>query len=502
MEPKSIVGMIAAIACLAQGLLSGEPDTLQMASRIDQLMAQAWADRGIEPSPVADDFEFLRRVSLDLNGVTPPVAKVRDFTINDDPAKRQHLIDELIDSPRFATHLANTFRDIILPLETPGDPRNNAGNLQRWLRRQFVANLRYDRLVSEFLSATGDEQEGPAVFYRALEAAPEKLAAATSRVFLGLQIECAQCHDHPFDHWTQKDFWGYAAFFARVRPPDGMTESFRLVDAPEGEVTLPDSDEVVYPQYPGGSPADEAEGGTRRMQLSIWMASRDNPYLARATVNRVWSLMFGKGLVDPVDDLGPHHPASHPVLLAELTDYFVSSGFDLRELFRVMANSQVYQRSSRSVSQNESIELFERMHLRPLTPDQLFDSLCLSLMLPNTFNDEFRQTFVRRMRSASRDRTHYTLGLQQALSIMNGQPLEAASRGQSGILAAIQAPFFDDRSRLDTLFLATLSRYPDDAERQIFESHITADGSPEGRHNAFGDVLWALVNSAEYQLNH
>ena len=492
----------------------GNLSSLEMGERIDAILQDSWDKNRLTPSPLASDSEFLRRVSLDLIGVIPTAGEARRFLADNASDKRQQKVDQLLDSPRHSTHLANLFREIILP-SIGNDPFNDASGLQRWLREQFVNDMRYDRIVSEFLAATGTEQSGPASFYRSLEAKPEKLAAATSRVFLGLQMECAQCHDHPFDDWTQEEFWGYAAFFARIQPPNGMVRNFQIVDAPSGEVTIPETDKVVAPKYPRGPVANEADGGTRRIQLAIWMASRDNPFLARAAVNRVWSFMFGKGLVNPVDDIGPHNPPLQPQLMDELTRFFTEQDFSLRELFRAIAYSKTYQRSSTIPTStvptdvnddeysNQDIQLFERMYVKMLSPNQQFDSISRALLLNVNGDAALRRVFVNRMQTVSRDATEYSGGLQQALNLMNGpQMTRATTQKESELLAALSAPFLDDRQRIETVFLATLNRMPSESEQEAFAAHVGSTKTEDDRNSAMGDVIWALMNSAEFQLNH
>jgi hypothetical protein len=320
-------------------------------------------------------------------------------------------------------------------------------------------------------------------------------------------MQCAECHDHPEGYWTQKDFWGYAAFFAQVPPVSQQPgETFRLVDLPDGEVTLPNSNEIVPPQYPNGVPARRDVVGTRRQQLAIWMASRDNPYLARAAVNRVWAHLFGRGLVDPVDDMGPDNPPSHAPLLTELSDYFIRSGFDLRNLFRVIACTEAYGKSSRStIDESRNPQLFERMAVKRLTPEQLYDSLqqTLGLPAPSAGANAARRQFLTRMRTPARDATDYDLGLQQVLYLMNGQQVDLMTNIQNGgVLASLTAPFFDDNGRVEVLFLGTLSRKPTESERKQFVDYLNSFDDAEQREQATGDVLWALINSAEYQLNH
>jgi hypothetical protein len=408
--------------------------------------------------------------------------------------------------------MANTWRQIMVPGGLDLEQLQNVAGVQNWLRRKFSDNLRYDRIVDEFLVATGGGAAGPALYFTSLELKPEKLAASTARIFLGLQIECAECHAHPFDHWKQEDFWGYAAFFARLEQQDqrGPME-VTLVDLDRGEVTLPDTETVAPPRYPGGRLAKEDDLSNRRQLLSMWMSSRDNAYLKKAAVNRVWSHLFGRGLVEPVDDIGPHNPASHPGLFDELTDYFVKIGFDWKELLRTLANTKAYQRSSRTEGEPAAAELFAAMAIKTLSPEQLFDSLsrvvgAQSPQIPNFFAlqsnlfDQRRMAFVSKMQMRGGNATEFDAGVLQALTLLNGSETTVATdREQSSVLMALDSPLFDDSERLEVLFLGTYSRFPTPDEAESLLDHVTAaDDSRE----ALGDVLWALLNSAEFTLNH
>ncbi|MGE0757980.1 MAG: DUF1553 domain-containing protein, partial [Pirellulaceae bacterium] len=344
----------------------------------------------------------------------------------------------------------------------------------------------------------------------------EKLAASTARIFLGLHLECAQCHKHPYDKWTQEDFWGYAAFFAQLAREGEMQRAgmVTLVDKQEGEVTLPDSDTVIPPRYPDGRLPAAGQGGTRRVQLAIWMASRENVFLARAAVNRVWAHLFGRGLIEPVDDLSEQNAASHPELLQELADYFVASGFDLRELFRALAYTRAYQRTSRRAADFEApSELFAHMEMKTLTSEQLYD--CLSdVLLPAAdaprnvpamrgIFDPRRLAFAAQMQMRGQNATEYEAGVLQALTMLNGDQLDAAARGESSaLLAGLESPLFDDGERVETLFLATLCRFPTQEERSQFATYVERGAAAGRQREALSDVLWAMLNSAEFVFNH
>jgi hypothetical protein len=490
----------------------------QMAGRIDELLAAAWAREKIEPAALVDDAEFLRRSSLDLTGVIPTVAEVRAFLADNSPGKRFGLVDRLLASNLHADHLATTWRNMMVPRGSTVDGFDGQAGLQNWLRTQFHKNLRYDQLVADLLVSTGAAQQGPGLFYTAFDLKPEELAGNTARVFLGVQIQCAQCHDHPFDHWTQQDFWGYAAFFARLgRAGDGQPgRTMQLLDKRDGEVTLPGTQAIVLPRYPRGDPAPADDFGTRRMQLGIWMVSRDNPFLARAAVNRVWAHMFGRGLVEPVDDLSGRNPASHPQLFDELTTNFIETGYDLRKLLRTLAQTRAYQLASRAETGTPSRpETFARMAVKTFTPEQLYDSLMRAALMNVRVGttgaaaavarfDVSRQAFVAKMQSQSLSRLDYDSGVAQVLQLLNGAEVAAATNDPtSGILAALEAPVFSDEERVEILFLATLSRLPEARERTKSVDHLERGKSDNGRTiEALGDILWALVNSAEFGLNH
>jgi hypothetical protein len=489
-----------------------------MVARIDELVIARIKAAGLEPAAKASDEEFVRRVYLDLTGAIPRVSETRAFLADQQPNKRVELIDKLLDSPAHATHLANTWRNIMLPGGFSIEQVNNLVGVQNWLRQRFVENVRYDNLVAELLVASDGGEAGPALYYTSLDLSPEKLASSTARIFLGLQIECAQCHDHPMDHWKQRDFWGYAAFFARLRQPEMNNPNprgrARLIDLDEGEVKIPNSEEVVLPKYPAGVSPKDGELGTRREQLAVWMASRDNPYLPRAGVNRTWWHLFGRGLVEPVDDLGTQNPASHPELLDELTEYFVKSGFNLRELYRTLANTETYQRTSEWSSEPvPPPELYAHMSVKTLTAEQLYDSVNRVLhrkvesMMPglnvnSPLLDQRRQAFIAKVQSSGRNALEYQAGILQALSLLNGNDLaEATDPEKSPLLGSIEAPFFTDDDRLRTLFLAVFTRQPTDDELNLCREQL-AKHSDSDRGKGYSDVLWALLNSAEFALNH
>ena len=487
-----------------------KPDRERMIARIDELVAAGWKSERVAPAPPADDAEFLRRVSLDLAGVPPRVGDARAFLASSDPNKRMRVIEELVRSPQCAAHLANTWRNIMLP--GGFDPERQEGiiGLHDWLRQQFASGARYDHMIADLLVATEGNRSGPALFYTTLQLKPEELATSTARIFLGLQIGCAQCHDHPFAHWKQRDFWGYAAFFARVKQSDMRGARFRLIDAEQGEVMVPGSPAAVPPVYPDGQAAGDSQGDSRRRQLAVWVVSRDNPYVARAAVNWAWAHLFGRGLVEPIDDLGGHNPPSHPELFDELARYFIAAGFDLRELLCTIAGSRAYQLSSATETGHTTPpRLFARMPLKVLTADQLYDSVRRSCLGDrqqsdtSPLNDAERQAFLTRFESPSRNPGEFQAGAPQALRLMHGTEIRRlAGVDQSPLVKALDHQLFDLDEQIDVLMLATLTRYPDSAERERLATMLAGSSNPTERRQAMANILWALLNTAEFALNH
>jgi hypothetical protein len=487
-------------------------------ARVDELLGQRQQAAGVKPVELSGDAEFLRRVHFDLCGVLPTVATARGFLSDPRPDKRTRLIDELLDHPDHATHLADTWRHFLLPGDLDAERQAGVRGFQNWLRAQFVRNRRYDNIVADLLVpediSPSSEAAAASLFYSALQFKPEELAANTSRMFLGVQIQCAQCHDHPMNNWKQKDFWGYAAFFARVRQPQAQARSrmAAIVEATTGEVMLPDTQDVVMPKFLDTQQSRGEDDGSRRRPLAIWLASSSNTYFAKATVNRVWAQLFGRGLVDPVDDLGTHNPASHPQLLEELAAWFVETGFDLKELYRVLANTRAYQLTSQSDEDGAKTppELFARMAIKNLSAEQLYDALARATLrrdaqgmpgqIATRLDDAQRQLFVSRFRVLAGRPTEFQSGIPQALTLMNGTTVSSATDlMQSPLLQSLQAPFFSHEQRVDVLFLATLSRLPQVDEQHSFVDYVSRASDS---NSALGDVLWALLNSAEFTLNH
>ncbi|MGD9723340.1 MAG: DUF1549 domain-containing protein [Pirellulales bacterium] len=517
-------------ACTPLKSESALMDSTELAAHIDQALAAAWTAAKIEPAPTADDAEFLRRVYLDLAGKIPAVIELQEFLADERPNKRSLVVDELLDRGVHARHFANTWRALMLA----GAPENFESQLlipqfNTWLRLRFAVNMPYDRIVSELLTApveTGMQQANqanarsfiptPAAFFQANELKREQIAASTTRIFLGVQVQCAQCHDHPFSHWTRREFWSLAAFFDTTAP--GVAEVAAVpAGAGKNAIRIPETEITVEPAFLDGSQPDWQSGASKRELLSRWITQTDNPFFARAAVNRLWDHFLGRGFVHPVDDLDPANPPSHPELLETLAEQFAAHRFDLNYLIRAITSCRAYQLTSRTDHSPKDDELaqFARMPLRRMTSEQLFESIVQAtgfreapraarqgIVLPDLTSAaaEFRNRFA----DQAVPRTEAETSILQALALMNGKLIsDATSLAKSETLVAVaEAPFMKTTDRVESLYLATLSRKPSVDELEELAGYVDRGGAAGDSKQALADVFWALLNSAEFALNH
>ncbi len=507
-------------------------DARALAAKIDQYVAARWAEAKVQPAPPADDAEFLRRVTLDLAGRIPSVAEARAFLDDRSPDKRQRLVERLLASSRYVVHWTNVWRAAMLPEANPNlQTRFLAPSFEQWLRRELSRNAGYDEMARELLTTPMDQnalrggnQSSPAVYYIAKDVKPENLAASTSRLFLGVRLECAQCHNHPFATWKREQFWSYAAFFAGLqRQVQGDTAFPTREVFDRRELPIPGTDKVVQAKFLDGKEPVWKAKQSARQALAEWMTSPQNPYFARAAVNRMWGAFFGTGLIDPIDDMaGSDRVPSHPELLDELARQFAAHHFDMKFLIRALVGSRAYQLSSvRTDPGQDDPHLFTRMAVKGLTAEQLFDSLAEATGLQDAGNDNrfvvfndrsARGEFLAKFSNHSDKATEVQTSILQALTLMNGRVMsDVTSPERSETLAAVlDAPFLDTRGRVETLYLAALARRPRPQEVERAERYITSaaekGAAPRDRERrerqAVADVFWALLNSSEFILNH
>lgn len=524
--------LYAADAPVAAGRASATtPDAAQqLADKIDALVDAQLAKDKIQPAPIADDAEFLRRASLDLCGRIPPGSEVRDFIGDTSPTKRRQAIDRMLDSPTYIVNATNRWREAMLPEADSDDvlKRVAVPTFESWLRSRIAENRDYAEIVREILTLPvqgGPMMEGfnqpnastPEAFYRAKQAKPENLGAATSRLFLGVRLECAQCHDHPFDKWKRDQFWSYAAFFSEFQQPAAgpVTETIKAVLKQDNHtLKIPDTEQVVSAAFLEGEAPNWSDKQAAREKLANWITSAENPWFARAAANRVWAQMFGIGIVDPVDDLGTNNPPSHPEVLDELAKAFVEHKHDLRFLTRAIALSKTYQRTSRRTDPSQDApRTFARMPVRAMSPEQIFDSLSqatgrFTFFDPeqplNFSNDPARQEFLETFTNDSESTVERQSTILQALTLMNGAFVSSATdiAASQSLTAVIQAPFLNTPERIESLFYAALSRPPRTEELDRFRAYVDEGGPEKDSRKALADVFWALLNSNEFALNH
>jgi hypothetical protein len=503
---------LAGLLALDPGRASGAPpaqDAQALADRIDELIGHRLAQEGVPPAPPADDAEFFRRLSLDLNGRIPALTQLADFLDDTRPDKRRLWIDELLDgpdnAPLYVQHFTHFWRRQLLA-QTPPQSDAVVAPLDGWLRKQVKANTPYDHLARGLL--TDAEAAG---FYLANENKAENLASRTSRLLLGVKLECAQCHDdRSGGKWKRAQFWEYAAFFAGLRQDQGTAT---VVVAPREQkpgparIQIGGSDTWVEARFPDGAKPDWQPGVTPRQALAGWVTRGDNPWFARAGVNRLWHSFFGVGLIDPVDGLGSvDNPPSHPELLDELVRQFVAHDFDVKFLIRAIVGSQTYQRSSRQTHPRQGEpRLFARAATRALTPEQLYDSLILATGYhpdpPRGGAPSARAEFLAPFEDPNSQAVDFQASIQQALMMMNGKlTQEATTSPKSTTVASV---ILNKRPRpmarrIEELYLLTLSRKPRPEEaRRLLDYAATRESK-----RALCDIFWSLLNSTEFVLNH
>lgn len=499
----------------------------ELADWIDARFARQYAAAGVEPGDTVDDATFLRRVYLDLQGRIPAVAQIRDFMADEGSFKRQSYVDRLLNedarperfAQRSAEHLARVWRRMMIPASSP-----QAGlgpQLEPWLAKKFAANTPYDQITrklivvnmqqpTQFLGALRpDQPAAPAdpdadagLFQAAIGGSPENLAAGYVRVFLGMRLNCAQCHDHPFTDWEQKDFWGVAALLSDPSKQSQARPAPSITPADGKNMTFPAK--LLWTKEPLKEiPADRSA----REIFADWMVSAENPNFAATAVNRTWQYLCGRGLAGSVDELDRVSKQEREVL-DELAKLFVQSGYDFRWLVTGICKSKVYQQ----VMATEPTEGtgFVQRPLKTLLPEQVFDSLERALNLPVAkadggprFNGE-KEQFVSRMNEAAPESpSDYKGGIPQALMLMNGKlTADATSLETSRTLrAVVEAPFLADEAKLETLYLATLSRKPSAKEMEYLKEHIASRQETDEQKQAYAEIMWGLLNSPEFVLS-
>ncbi len=493
---------------------------------IDELALARFRQLGLFPSSPCSDAEFLRRASLDTLGLLPTADEARAFLADADPAKRSKAVDRLLQHPAYADHWATKWADMLRPNPDRVGVKS-VYLLDQWLRQAFRENKPYDQFAREILLTQGNTHRcGPAVIYRDRRE-PADLTTIFSQLFLGVRLDCAKCHHHPNEKWSQENFYQMAAYFAPLKqkgggisaPISGGNETFYVVAG--GTLKHPVTGEVMKPQPPDGPPAVVAEKADPRAAFVDWMLDPANPFFARAIANRVWSQFFSRGIVDPVDDFRLSNPPSNPALLDALAQELVRQKYDLKALMRVIMNSRLYQLGSEPNETNAAdTRNFSRFYRRRLSAEAMADALCDITGVPAKYpgmpeGSRAVQAWTYKIDSRTMDafgrpnsssdcpcERNMKPAMSQSLHLMNSDVLQAklASTDARARVQRLAASTASPRDIVTELYLACYSRPPLEEELQIATAQFTDD--PAVRRHAVEDVLWALVNSAEFVFNH
>lgn len=520
-----LVDVVRAVVPPVKKLQHADFASFPVHNEIDARIYKRLESLGILPSGLCSDSEFLRRSSLDCIGKLPTAAQARAFLADSSPDKRSRWIDSLLRDPNYADHWAVKWGDLIRP-----NPYRVGVKpvflLDQWLREAFHRNMPYDAMVRALLTAQGNShQSGPVAVVRD-KRDPVDAASFVSQIFLGVRLECAKCHHHPSEKWAQEDYYQLAAFFGKMRskgqgisaPISGEAELWWHDDNGKG-VTHPITDAPMVPKVPDGPEVPYQSGLDPRSALVDWMVHPGNPFFAKAIVNRVWNEFMGRGIVDPVDDFRVSNPPTNPELLDWLAADFVEHGFDLKHLMRRILESAAYQRSTLPNESNVADQRNFAKSLRRRLPAEVlldavgdftgvrdaFTGLAAGSRAVQTWNhklsSDFMDAFGRPNSSlecpCERERKPT---LVQSLHLMNSTQLQTKLVSGSGRAAGWAASAKPLEEIVREIYLSAFSREPDTSEIEACAAHLS---KPDvSKPEAFQDLLWALINSAEFVFNH
>ena len=494
---------------------------------VDAASLKSWKALGIVPSEPCTDAEFIRRASLDIIGSLATAEETKAFVEDPFADKRERLVDRLIDRPEYASYFAIKWADILR------NKRENKDALQRgtfsfydWIRENLERNTPYDRFVRGILAASGTPKSAPPVqWYRTLRQ-PDAFVDDTAQVFLGMRLQCAKCHHHPFEKWSQDDYYSFAAFFGRIgrksatpgQRNNGQDREEVIYAAKTGSVTNPKTGKTMTPKGLGTEVINVPAGLDPRQKLVDWMADTKNPYFAKAVVNRYWAHFFGRGVVEPMDDLRETNPPSNPELLDSLSKEFVDNGYDIKRLVRTICTSRTYGLSSVPNEYNaKDKQSFARHYPKRMGAEVLLDAISQVTAVPTAFNglpagtraielpDEsvasaFLDTFGRPKRDTACECERVTdASLGQSLMLLNSNDVQTKLSASNSRAEQLAKDPGSDEKKIEELFWTTFSRVPSSGETTSALDHLAKN--PQKRKEAFEDILWALINAKEFQFN-
>jgi hypothetical protein len=484
---------------------------------VDELMHDKFRKLRINPSQLCTDEEFLRRASLDIVGVLPTREDYQRFMENGDPQKREQLVDELLERKEFVEIWVMKFAELLMIRTTQQIAYKPMLRYYNWVQERLANDVPIDKMVQELLGASGGTFENAATNYYQMETDPLKVAENVAQVFMGMRIQCAQCHNHPFDRWTMDDYYSFAAFFSQVGRKRGEDPRETIVfNSGGGEVKHPVGGQVMPPKFLGGDVPD-VTGKDRRVVLATWLASKENPYFAKNLANMVWNHFFGKGLIQEVDDVRISNPPVNGELLDALSTKFTEYNYDFKALVRDICNSRTYQLSTATNETNEKDDRnFSHGSLRRVRAEVLLDVISQVTDTKNKFaglpvgaravqiaNGNTSTYFLNTFGRASREsvcscEVKVEPNLSQALHLLNGETL-ATKISQGKVVETLLAAGKSPPEVVEELYIRCLSRKPTAAEIQKTGELIAA--APD-KKVILEDTFWALLNSREFLFNH
>ena len=502
------------------------PDIPPPANVVDQHVFAKLQKLGLPPSGLCDDSTFLRRITVDIAGRLPSLRESKAFLNDSSPNKRSRLIENLLEGGGYADYFAGKWAAILRNQRRNDRHMPDTYAFHEWIRQSLQANRPYDEFVREILTATGEIRNNPPVaWYRNVGGEKERMQDM-AQVFLGVRLQCAQCHHHPYEKWSQDDYYGLAAFFTTLehkRPRPGT--EILVHRAKPAKSKNPTSEQDLAPTLPGAGPLDFSPEEDPRHALADWVVHPENPFFARMIANRYWKHFFGRGLVDPEDDMRVTNPPTHPALLTALEEHVIKSGFDLKALVRIICNSRTYQLSSVPNEHNrDDRQNYARFYPRRLQAEVLADAInqltngtdyfrgqpagTQAVQLPDDqFAREFHflSIFGRpNMASACECERTSTFSLAHAIQLVNSDETRAkltADRGRPALLLRDRSR--SDQDRVDELFLRAYSRFPTAEDASIAMGHLnTGKADRETTQRVYEDLVWSLLNSREFIFNH
>jgi hypothetical protein len=492
---------------------------------IDRLIDAKLKRLKIQPSPAVDDATFLRRVSSDLTGQLPTPEEIRTFIADRSPGKRAKVIDNLMARKSFVDHWTLKWADLLQnDRKYLGD--KSVWEFREWIRNSIATNKPYNTFVHELLTSSGSSNDNPATNYFRVTRDPKPTMEKTTQVFLGVRMVCTQCHDHPFERWTQNQYYEMTSFFSTVGIRPGFESGEEIVydKRDDFDVHHPKDDHVMKPKFlvsatvASTAPVPLPNETNRRIAFANWITSKENPFFAKSMANRTWSYFTGKGIIDPVDDIRASNPPSNEALLNALTKDFKDHDFDVQHLIRTIVNSRVYQASIETNEWNEPDKtnfshavprrlnaeqlmdaLTEATGVRPNFPEIPLDTKAEAFPDPHVGKDGFLDLFGRPQRESAGESERKTdLSLPQALNLVNGNTISDAIADPSGRIAKALTSGIQDGALVEELYLVTLSRPPLPNE---LDSALTYLRGGEAKTSRAQDLLWALVNSKAFLYN-